>query len=609
MCIKVIERYTVCQCIHYSRCIDPCPAYGRRGHDPKIRNVAVGYNCSRHATNRNIKELVGDAHSLSTNSDDCEPESTLDIHERGLEGTTVEAAIDSSLRGRLFARFQKVLESDETFIPAGDLDEVLTDHAIKEELQTYGLEDLASFVIRRAKKMFAILFVIRKLDTLQMVVKEDVGDELLPITSSAMDVLDNNKLRSIFSKWGLDTRKDFLDFQWTLLAPVFSEETHLKLDHGTRLPFLKTDAIAEGAYGEVHRVVIHRDHEKFRRPESPMSQEVSLYSPMCLLVTNDDIEKDHVYAVKQFARGTANVNQQAFNRELANMRSMSSMDHNHIIRLLASFEQQGRYFMIFPLAVKNLRQLWLHENPSTDAFHWCLQQMTGTADALSYLHNGLLAQDSHAMIGYHHDLKPENILITKDASSLRLCWKLSDFGSAYLQPKDSGQELPSYPGLGTYEPPECQLELPQSRAYDIWSLGCIFLECIVWAMKGSNAIDAFAEDRLNDRKAFDNNFRDDYFFTLEYSESFTPVGALTRLAVTNWIQDLERHPKCDEAISALLQMIRNGLLQVDQNTRLKANYLAASMKLILDISRRGLGSEPQCIPQSTFEARVMELED
>ena len=187
------------------------------------------------------------------------------------------------------------------------------------------------------------------------------------------------------------------------------------------------------------------------------------------------------------------------------------------------------------------------------------------------------------------DIKPENILIETDASSTNRDWKLSDFGSSYLLPKESRQELPPHPGLGTYEPPECQLGLPQSQAYDIWSLGCIFLECTAWSLKGSGAIDAFAEDRLNDVEVSGNIFKDDYFFTVELDTSFTPLRATTRPAVLRWIEDLERDPKCSEAIGELLNLIKTGLLQADQSKRLKARHLSKRLELIHENARQSSG--------------------
>ena len=51
MCIKIIERYAVCKCIYYSHSIDACPAYGRRDHPVRTREVLVGYTCSKHSVN------------------------------------------------------------------------------------------------------------------------------------------------------------------------------------------------------------------------------------------------------------------------------------------------------------------------------------------------------------------------------------------------------------------------------------------------------------------------------------------------------------------------------------------------------------------------------
>ncbi len=50
MCIRVVERYAVCRCVYYSHAIDACPAYGRRDHAVRTKEVLVGYTCSRHST-------------------------------------------------------------------------------------------------------------------------------------------------------------------------------------------------------------------------------------------------------------------------------------------------------------------------------------------------------------------------------------------------------------------------------------------------------------------------------------------------------------------------------------------------------------------------------
>lgn len=284
------------------------------------------------------------------------------------------------------------------------------------------------------------------------------------------------------------------------------------------------------------------------------------------------------------------------------MRSVRSSGHSHIIKLLATFEQRGRYSIILPLAEENLRQFWARANPTSVVSHWCLEQMAGIATALSYLHNDLLTQDSRPMRGYHMDLKPENILLYEDSSAAQSVWKISDFGSSYLHPKTSRQELPPHPGLGTYEPPECQLDLPQSQAYDIWSFGCIFLECAAYLMKGPDSIEAFAKDRLNDVEVSGTIFKDDYFFTLEFNESFDPLRATIRPAVLKWIRELERDPSCSEELSGLLNLIKKGLLQVEQSRRLKAGDLSQRLDSIRFTGKRLLDSGPQSDSLATSKA-------
>jgi len=49
MCYKVVERYSVCKCVYFQHSIDPCSAYGQRGHSVQEKTVLVGYACPRHS--------------------------------------------------------------------------------------------------------------------------------------------------------------------------------------------------------------------------------------------------------------------------------------------------------------------------------------------------------------------------------------------------------------------------------------------------------------------------------------------------------------------------------------------------------------------------------
>ena len=320
-----------------------------------------------------------------------------------------------------------------------------------------------------------------------------------------------------------------------------------------------------------------------------------------------------MFALKQFTRDSEEVNRRAFDRELAVMRSMGSSNHDHIMKILGTFEHRGLCSMILPLAEENLRQFWARVEPSSLTPLWCLEEMHGVAAGLSFLHNGIPRRGSETMSWAHMDLKPENILIfdrrkTSDIGVGR--WILSDFGLSRIRTtKESELELLPHPGLGTYEPPECQLSLPQSPASDIWSFGCILVECVAYMMRGSDAIEAFAEDRLNDVTFADSNFRDDNFFTLEFNEQLEPSSAMTRPAVIKWIEDLDRDPDCSKAISALLLVIRDGLLQVDRSKRLSASNLSERLLFIHQTTKQYLSSNREPILQATPERQITELED
>lgn len=49
MCLQLVERYAKCRCLYHKHAVDPCSAYGQRGHPVQERTVFVGYACSSHS--------------------------------------------------------------------------------------------------------------------------------------------------------------------------------------------------------------------------------------------------------------------------------------------------------------------------------------------------------------------------------------------------------------------------------------------------------------------------------------------------------------------------------------------------------------------------------
>lgn len=233
----------------------------------------MGHTCRRHPATHGGGESNIDQATVRSESSQV-----LEVSTKHVKRTPVEATVYSPLRAQLLEKNQKVLETDEQFIPAGDLNEVLTFQAIMGELRNHELADISYDVFRYAKKIFAVLLVISKLEALRDLIKRGLRDEALPLAITSTGSLWDEQRHSAFSKWDLDARKRFVDFQWTLLAPTFSEGKHLKLHDDTPLPFIRTEPIANGAFGGVHRVEIHSDHERFDNFGSLTTRKVSLKS-------------------------------------------------------------------------------------------------------------------------------------------------------------------------------------------------------------------------------------------------------------------------------------------------------------------------------------------
>ncbi|KAJ4294144.1 hypothetical protein N0V90_007834 [Kalmusia sp. IMI 367209] len=111
--------------------------------------------------------------------------------------------------------------------------------------------------------------------------------------------------------------------------------------------------------------------------------------------------------------------------------------------------------------------------------------------------------------------------------------------------------------MGTimYEPPETELDQHdpkkgRSRRYDIWSMGCIYLELIIWLLYGPEGLDDFS-GRLRSSKRF-----------YEFDSSKKPK---LHNVVEVWVKHIKNDLRCppNTALRNLLDLVISGLLQTD----------------------------------------------
>jgi serine/threonine protein kinase len=272
-------------------------------------------------------------------------------------------------------------------------------------------------------------------------------------------------------------------------------------------------------------------------------------------------------------------------REKNFINDTKKLKHDHLVKCYASWKFGAKYHMIYELAECNLEEFIQKMKDPKDhpALNnaWLIKQMCGLAGALRAVHtqeedvkhtsndNRLdvpKAPKSRSRSGYIHDIKPDNILVFLYGGSVHW-FRLSDFSCAKVVDfvaSISGQHVNSHlttskTGAPDYRPPE-SMKGTTSRPYDLWSLGCVYLELIVWFLQGYSSLEAFRAYRRGNVRP--HGVEDEaFYFTDEVNAN--PRVQL-RWAVVEKISELSRI--CPSDLRPLLDVIPS-LLHIDPGKR------------------------------------------
>jgi serine/threonine protein kinase len=442
--------------------------------------------------------------------------------------------------------------SGKLFLPNGQLSKILTEETVFEELKSslprhrdQRLREYTEIIChgmrspegddcepRQYHKIFALLAWIECSKYFPLFFKERVSDDTLPIKLEKGNGSVDLKIRrqdtstpDSFSReylycvndWPPGRKRILSKEQWSFLARSleeggYNDVPHYDLGDEEILPFIGRREVGVGGSSRVFVTEIHTDHHNFR----DLGSSSRLYA-VKRLISKDEMEdceavfQNEVDILKKF-KGHA--------------------EHPHIITLLATYKQFNTYHLIFHRADGNLYGYWVYENPrpvmNYESILWVIQQCQGLADGLSKLHyHETFVRDGGedqepgrriAKYGRHKDIKPQNILFYSDLDSNQVTLKLSDFGTSDLKSSasrsNSGGKAPD---TFTYRPPERELKFsPIRQSADIWSLGCVFLELITWALGGQELWYSFGQARCSVEHP--GELEKDTFFTFKPEE-------------------------------------------------------------------------------------------
>jgi serine/threonine protein kinase len=211
----------------------------------------------------------------------------------------------------------------------------------------------------------------------------------------------------------------------------------------------------------------------------------------------------------------------------------------------------------------SLEDLW-DKNPepalSTELIKEAVVQLRGLAEALYATHN----QENDVGIR-HGDLKPENILrFQSKPESIFGTLKIGDWGLAKYHNTATvlrGENTTTKYGTPLYEPPEVEVGKLKilGRQYDIWSMGCIILELIIWLLYGYNDVKRFRKEVRGESK----NQVPCYRFVSDGDGD--QYKAKVHEIVVRWMDHMAEDPVCaaDTAMGELLNLVRKRLLVVE----------------------------------------------
>lgn len=229
------------------------------------------------------------------------------------------------------------------------------------------------------------------------------------------------------------------------------------------------------------------------------------------------------------------------------------------MRFVGGFRQNSTSYLLFQWAEGgSLRSYWNDEenwSADGDLISWTIGQIKGLVGAIGCWHEN---PNSQELNGRHGDLKPENILMS--SALQRGIFQIADLGLAKIHSLPThARNKPSSTPRETlrYRPPEAYPKI--SRSYDMWGMGCIILEWIIWLVYGIEGLTKFSQ------QAFPEDF-DAFWLSGSDDRPLRPV-------VVSWMNHMTNTCLVDGeqcysiALRRLLMFVRERLLVPDATDR------------------------------------------
>jgi serine/threonine protein kinase len=228
------------------------------------------------------------------------------------------------------------------------------------------------------------------------------------------------------------------------------------------------------------------------------------------------------------------------------------------------------------------------------------QQMLGITHALCRIteyHTQDASQEP--LFGYHFDLKPANILVEMSNN-----WVISDFGQAtFREVNGTSSRVIGNAGTETYAPPEmADVDMKQSRKYDVWSLGCILLEVATFITQRHAGVQKLDEIRISKAEGSNSNGENDWYYHQDKGTQEYEV----KPQISKWLKDLPKSEAIRTTNSTYFMeeivSLAEKMLNVDVEKRITARDAYLTLRNILTRYR------PRLINATDAETAIGEID-
>jgi serine/threonine protein kinase len=272
-----------------------------------------------------------------------------------------------------------------------------------------------------------------------------------------------------------------------------------------------------------------------------------------------------------------------FNHESTFIQALLGVNHTNLARCLGSWTYDSDVYMLYERAHCDLETFMLEDGTVTAAI--LEKQLCGLADALLVIHSlNRSKNDASKRLGCHNNLKFQNILVYYENEQIH-SFRISDFCCAETREYDfeiDGKSWSSYrttDRVSKYnEAPESKSRGTVSQPFDLWSLGCIYLEILVWFIDGDRVLDEFREDRGEETRPEDST--DIGFFDGElgfYNMVADGPGLKPQLCATVLAKIVDLLDRFKGPLRRIVDLVPL-LLELDPEKRLTAEELVDKLK-------------------------------